>query len=184
MNKGVVAFFAFAFGGVTGFFAGKKMLEQHFRQIVDEEIDSVKQAFRNYAKGGEYSCNAENKEHSSGQRTKAAPRDYRVYYNKDDDAQRSEVRLDERQKPQIRVIAPDEFDSEGYETVSLKYYADGVVADETGEAMTEREIEESITRESLNHFGEYEHDSVYVRNDIMQIDYEILLDDSKFGDRS
>ena len=30
--------------------------------------------------------------------------------------------------------------------------------------------------EVFSHFGEYEEDSIYVRNDVTGIDYEILLD--------
>ena len=37
-----------------------------------------------------------------------------------------------------------------------------------------------IGLESLKHFGEYGDDSVYVRNDELKADYEILLDDEKY----
>lgn len=32
------------------------------------------------------------------------------------------------------------------------------------------------------HFGEYEDDSVYIRNDAMKCDFEILADNRKFSD--
>ena len=38
------------------------------------------------------------------------------------------------------------------------------------------DIEETVGEDSLEHFGEYEDDSVYVRNDAKKCDYEILLD--------
>lgn len=34
--------------------------------------------------------------------------------------------------------------------------------------------------DSLEHFGEYEDDSVYVRNDAKKCDYEILLDQRNY----
>ena len=37
-------------------------------------------------------------------------------------------------------------------------------------------VEDVIGFESLNHFGEYEDDSVYVRNERLRVDYEVLLD--------
>ena len=40
------------------------------------------------------------------------------------------------------------------------------------------DVENTIGIDSLNHFGEYEEDSVFVRNDIKKCDYEILLDES------
>jgi len=53
MNKGLIAFLGFCGGGVAGFFAGKKLLEEHYNQVVQEEIDSVKKAFRRQMKSME-----------------------------------------------------------------------------------------------------------------------------------
>lgn len=36
--------------------------------------------------------------------------------------------------------------------------------------------------DSLNHFGEYEDDSVFVRNDARKCDYEILLDQRTYSE--
>ena len=73
------------------------------------------------------------------------------------------------------VITPDEFgDIYEYDTITLHYFADKVLADEDDEIITN--VDEIIGRDSLTHFGEYEPDSVYVRNDEMKADYEILLD--------
>ena len=36
--------------------------------------------------------------------------------------------------------------------------------------------------ESLTHFGEFEDDSVFVRNDRLKCDYEILLDQRTYSD--
>lgn len=60
------------------------------------------------------------------------------------------------------------------------YYADGVLANYYDEPIDD--IDEYVGKDSLNHFGEYEADSVYVRNDEKKIDYEILRDDRKFSD--
>lgn len=72
------------------------------------------------------------------------------------------------------VISPEEFGEYGYETVSLTYYADGVLTDDNDEPIDD--INEIIGIESLNHFGEYEDDIVYVRNDARKSDYEVLKD--------
>ncbi len=73
------------------------------------------------------------------------------------------------------VISPDEF--EGYTPISLTYFADGVLADEYGVIVDD--VEE-IVGDALNHFGEYEEDSVFVRNDDKRCDYEILRDERKY----
>ena len=44
------------------------------------------------------------------------------------------------------------------------------------------DIEETVGIDSLTHFGEYEDDSVFVRNDERKCDYEILLDDRDYED--
>ena len=48
--------------------------------------------------------------------------------------------------------------------------------------MDEDEIEETIGKDSLTHFGEYEDDSVFVRNDRLKVDYEILMDQRGYAD--
>ena len=43
------------------------------------------------------------------------------------------------------------------------------------------DVDNIIGLDSLNHFGEYEADSVHVRNDKKKTDYEILLDEEKYS---
>lgn len=62
---------------------------------------------------------------------------------------------------------------------SLTYFADGILADECGEIVDD--VEE-IIGDGLDHFGEYEDDSVFVRNDAKRCDYEILKDLRDFSD--
>lgn len=78
------------------------------------------------------------------------------------------------------VISPDEFgELEDYTKISLTYFADGVLADECGEIVDD--VEE-IIGDGLDHFGEYEDDSVFVRSDAKRCDYEILKDLRDFSD--
>lgn len=79
------------------------------------------------------------------------------------------------------VIPPDEFgEKDGYEKISFTYYGDGVLADENGEPATN--ADNLIGLGNLEHFGEYEDDSVFVRNDVLKCDYEILRDYRNFKD--
>ena len=79
------------------------------------------------------------------------------------------------------VIPPEEYDENDYETESLTYYADGVLTDMYDNII--EDVEDTVGTDSLTHFGEYEDDSVFVRNDERQIDYEILLDSDKYYDK-
>ena len=79
-----------------------------------------------------------------------------------------------------QVISPDEFDTNDFKTQTLTLYADGVLADEYDNVITN--VDEIVGEESLDHFGEYEEDTVYVRNEELETDFEILKDDSNYRD--
>ena len=91
---------------------------------------------------------------------------------------------DKKQKQEIAVdrpyvIQPSDFgEFDDYEKISLTYTADGVLLDDMNEIVDD--IEEVVGEDSLEHFGEYEDDSVYVRNDSKKCDYEILLDQRNY----
>ena len=79
------------------------------------------------------------------------------------------------------VISPNDFgELDGYETISLTYYANGVLTDDQDNIIDN--VDEVIGMEALSHFGEYEDDSVFVRNDERKCDYEILLDYRSYED--
>ena len=88
-----------------------------------------------------------------------------------------------KQKQEIAVdrpyVIPSDFgEFDDYEKISLTYTADGVLLDDMNEIVDD--IEETVGEDSLEHFGEYEDDSVYVRNDAKKCDYEILLDQRNY----
>lgn len=73
------------------------------------------------------------------------------------------------------VISPDEFSCSppGYNAQPLDYFADGVLADNWGVIL---DLDETIGEDSLEHFGEYDDDIIYVRNERTEIDYEVTKD--------
>lgn len=81
----------------------------------------------------------------------------------------------------IYTIAPDEFgeDPDNYETLSFTYYADGVLTDDNDDPVTN--IAE-IIGDGLNHIGEWEPDAVYVRNEKLGLEYEILRDERNYAE--
>lgn len=78
------------------------------------------------------------------------------------------------------VIRPEEFDEIGYETVTLYYYADDFLADERDELVDD--IENTVGLDFATHFGEFEDDSVFIRNDAKEVDYEILMSQQNYAD--
>lgn len=125
---------------------------------------------------------------------KQPPVDYANYYaysktsdveSKENSKPTQEIVVPEKKntKKSTRVvISPDEFeDNEDYETIYLTYYADGILADEMDKQV---KVENTIGKEALKHFGEYEDDLLHVRDDKVKVYYEIAKDNRRFSDVS
>lgn len=95
---------------------------------------------------------------------------------------KQEEREEEENVEKPYVITPEEFSDSDYNSETLTYWTDGVVTDSDEERLSDDQIEELIGKDSLTHFGEYEEDSVFVRNDSLRTDYEILADTRAYGD--
>jgi len=80
------------------------------------------------------------------------------------------------------VISPDDFGvSEEYGQLSFVYFADGTLADDAEIPMNKEDIERTVGQDAINHFGEYEQDTVYIRNEQTKTEYEILRDIRTYG---
>lgn len=171
MNNKLVGILSFAVGGAVGFVAANKLMKDKYEQLVQDEIDSVKAAFR--------------KEHplpEKKERPKPTEKERKAYSE-----YTAKLGYTEEKKPapvqEPHIISPEEFgDQDEYDEISLTYYADGTVTDDNDRAMSEDEVEETIGKESLTHFGEYEDDSIFVRNDRLKADYEVLMDQRSYAD--
>lgn len=177
MNKGWIAVLSFSIGAAAGYTVTKKALEEHYAQLAQEEIDSVKERFRQLSK--EAKPDETKTEDEPQKPTEEERREY-VHYAKN-------LGYTQEEEPaplmEPRVISPDEFgELREYDKISLTYYSDKVLTDENGKPMSADDIERTIGADSLKHFGEYEDDSVFVRNDQLKVDYEILLDENRYSD--
>lgn len=180
-------FTLFIFGAAVGSVATWTYAKKKYERIAQEEIDSVKEVF---ARREKVTVKAVDKEES--QVEELADVDCDDYEEKIEESGyatypggRSEFTPpDDEDKEyfvQAYVISPDEFgENDDYEKFSLTYYADQVLADDNDDII--EDIEATVSYEALTHFGEYEDDSVFVRNDIRRCDYEILLDHRKYSD--
>lgn len=165
--------FLFSAGAAIGSVVTWKLLKTKYEQIAQEEIDSVKERFA--SKHKEIVENVEN-----------AP-DENVTYNKivedcaynkiSNEIKKEEVEDVERPY----VISPDEFgEMDDYEVNTLYYYADGVLTDDMSNVIDD--VDDIVGEDAFDHFGEYEDDSVFVRNDRLRSDYEILRDERRYSD--
>ena len=79
------------------------------------------------------------------------------------------------------IIAPEESWEQDYPTLSLTYFEeDNVLADDQGKII--KNIDELVGGDFASHFGEYEDDSVFIRNDNFKVYYEILRDYGRYSE--
>lgn len=189
MSKDVITkILMFAAGAGIGAAITWKLLKTKYEQIAAEEIESVKEAFSNREQKTEEG-NTEQEEDELAEDgddiypneaiAKAAEIARKAGYT-NEPAEDEKEEDDDMDKPY--VIAPEEFGEMDYALQSFTYYADGVVTNERGKIV--KNVDELIGEESLQHFGEYEDDSVFVRNDKAKIDFEILKDYREFSEIS
>ncbi len=199
----VIAFFAgAAVGGATVWYITK----ERYAQLAEEEINSVKEAYAHreqkkekvdevmqwYRGEGEDTDEPKTpvvtaklaEKESISEYVKRVQNGAPMEYSKTVVPPKAETREEPVQSENSGdvpyVISPDEFDElDGYTPISLTYFADGVLADEYGVIV---DNVEEIVGDGLNHFGEYEEDAVYVRNDAKRCDYEILKDERKYAE--
>ena len=70
-------------------------------------------------------------------------------------------------------ISADEFgENDDYDCVSLDYYSDGVLTDSTGDVIDD--IDAVVGHDFAQYFDKYKEDAIYIRNDRLRCDYEIL----------
>lgn len=186
MNDTLNKVFIFAAGAVIGSVVTWKIIKTKYEQIANEEIESVKERFRNRENAAEdgASDEEENVDNSLKDRDLSSYESiinenaYRNYSTPK--GSENEIK-EEESVDRPYVIPPEEYDENDYETESLTYYSDGVLTDMYDNII--EDVEGTVGTDSLTHFGEYEDDSVFVRNDERQIDYEILLDSDKYYDK-
>ena len=177
MNKTVTTVMAFAVGAAAGVAVTWKFFEEKYARIAQEEIDSVKEVFSKRDRKEVQpektepvvEATIENpKELFAVNKNVSAIIDYSGYSSSQDE---------KPEEPKPYVIPPEAFgelEEEGYTNVSLTFCSDQVVIDDNNDIL--EDVNDVIGFESLSHFGEYEDDAVYVRNDKLHCDYEILLD--------
>lgn len=86
------------------------------------------------------------------------------------------------------VLSPDDFaDVPGFDTDTFYYYANDIIADDKNDIMDESTIRSILgltVLEIKDQFGVYEEDSVFIRNESMKCDYEILRDEEDYVKRN
>ena len=173
MNK-ITMIMIFVVGVVTGSLVAYTYAKNKYEQIANEEINSVKEAFRNRtSKSVSKKEEKETPEKSETLKQKYGKQmetlGYADYY----------ISPEKDEKPY--VISPHEFgENDSYDTISLIYYDDGVLTDDHDELIDN--VDELVGKDFAKHFGEYEDDCGFIRNDVMKADYEIIAEHRRYDD--
>lgn len=198
MNK----LFIFGLGAAVGSLLTWKLLDEKYKKIADEEIESMKEYYesvKNIKRMETFNEKIENptvtiEQVEEPKKFKNEKKPITYYYDKVqamgyDITPEDNVSITEEEDSSLwmgpgedyidpYVIPPEEFgEIESYDTKSWTYYADNVITDEYGDVVSDPK---EIIGDTLIRFGEYEEDSLHVRNENIDCDYEIIKSEKSF----
>ena len=198
MNCKFINVLAFAAGAAIGSAVTWKIVKTKYDNLIQEEIDSVKQVFaESFASSQEQEddCLEESDEEPSSSTTSQICWEELEDLDEESEEDESDYSRQEYEKlvsnytnekggPEYMakndakapyVIAPLDFgELDDYKTFELTYYADNVLEDEDYNIVND--ADELLGPKALTTFGEYEDDAVFVRNERLQADFQILKD--------
>lgn len=202
MNRKIINLIIFTVGAAIGSAVTWKVVKDRYEKIVQEEIKSVKEVFSyRFNRSNEEVSSEESDEEMSEEDPVSEYR--KICWDDLEDLDPSELEEEEYQAEEADkaeyeylantykeggadnmpsseprepyIIEPIEFGGlDGYKTFELTYYEDGILEDEDYEIV--RNPEEILGPDALGSFGEYEDDSVFVRNERLRADFQILKD--------
>lgn len=195
MNSKITNVLMFAAGAALGSAVTWKILKTKYDRLIQEEIDSVKEAFSD--RNDTIQESDEDEEEDEEEESSEPAR--KINWFELEDVVDDEEDFTEDEKNEYKqiasnytsekggaedmnhttnppyVISPYDFgELDDYHQVELTYYLDGILEDEDYHIVTD--ADELIGPKALTTFGEYEDDSVFVRNDRLRTDFQILKD--------
>lgn len=172
MSNGIKYFVTFALGAAVGSVAAWSLLKSKYQREAKEEVEEVREYYRQKEENfeGEPDKNPEEENR---------PMDLHEYISLTESYTGQEGGSEEMRETPY-VITPEEFAADDeYQSESLTLYACGTLTDDFDNPI---EDVPAMVGDALDHFGEYEDDSVFVRNDQYKCNYEILKDTRTFED--
>ena len=200
MNYKLTSVVAFVTGAAIGSLVTWKLLKDRYERIVQEEIESVKTAFNDLVAIRQDETDETEDADENDPEPQPKPQQGQINWSEledldeEDEEEVYEPTEDDREEysrltsaytnekggagnmaRDPYVIAPYDFgEIDGYHMIELTYYADDVLEDDSYCIVNDRD--ELIGRKALNTFGEYEEDAVFVRNERLRTDFQILRD--------
>lgn len=180
--KPIYTALAFVAGAAVGAVAGGLYVKKQAQEEIRKETEAVRAYYKKKQEAlPKQESDAPAAEPEPEETAKQEPPPQRDGYSR----YAAQYQSDEQERPrsgprktQPYVISPEQFDEdpEDYENICLTYFTCGVLADDDDREMSQGEIENAIGPDALTSFGQYEEDTVFVRNDELKAQYEIVRD--------
>ena len=170
-------FFIFAAGVVAGAVAGAYLVKDKVMADAKQEIEEVREYYKSKKETKKEEKPVEEKEETKVEEKEEYQEITRNYtnYNKIEEAPKQAV------NDMPYMINPEDFgEEEGYDTLTLTYFADKVLVDDVDDVIDDPDP--VVGLENLKVFDEFNASAIYVRNDIWKTDFEILKDDWEWKD--
>lgn len=185
----------FVAGAAIGSVVTWKLIEKKYKDLADEEIESVIETFKN-RKPRITKDNVKETVEKVINKYKEPKEIVEDIVTSERYSIENEEEIDEDDESNYTinvdndvevitpyVITPEQFgEYNEYGAKTLTYYADNVLTDEIDNPITSDEMVIMIGPDALDHFGEYEDDSVYIRDETNEMDYEILKSEKMFSE--
>lgn len=172
----------FGAGALVGAVVAAKAVREKYQQEAEEEIAEMREYYREKEQkrkeAEEYEAIVEETENETEYKEIVKDEGY-TNYTQYNDVKPEEKIDDVEDEWTPSIIDPEEFGEDpSYDTATLTYFKDGVLADEVDEVMDLKMVGE----ENLKIFDEFGARSIYVRNDEHMIDFEIIRDDYPYSE--
>lgn len=193
MNTNISKLFMFAVGAAIGSFSAWFYAKKHYEKIANDEIRSMREYFRRRKKElleddeteeTEGEPDSSEEENDKGIYSNIIKESGYVRYSKSSNHPDSEEK-DEKDNvdDEPYVIRPDLFDTlDDYESMTLTYYADGVLADMFDVPIDDPDTLVGTDFVDCFNADEVDGDVVYVRNERKKTDFEIIEDLRNYSD--
>lgn len=184
--KGLLIFVA---GAIAGTVAGIGMSKRHFEAIAAQEINEVRDYYGKANKeladqlvDKTSDIKEEQAEEPAEKSIEETKKEYDNIIKHGNYVTTEEIDDEEDYSDdEPYIIDPSEFGNNGhYATQTCTYFADGVLVDDVDEVIEEPET--LVGNFHVDIFKDFDATSVYVRNDWMKMDFEILRDDWFWSD--
>lgn len=179
MSKIFTFVIPFSLGAAAGSLLAWRALKTKYEQIAQNEIDSYKAYVKEKYATPEEEIGEDEKTSTVTDDTPTQLDNLLGKYRSMDEKRKEE----NRQVSKPYVISLEEYNDHecDYDCVSLNYYADGVLTDEWDNII--KNVDEIVGEDALATLdANDECDSVYVRNDELKCDYEILRDRQTYAE--